>query len=137
MRRLRRIVCDQRGAAAIETAFALPALVILLWMIVQLGLVLRAMAGIQHALGEGARAAIVYPYEAPSTSNTDVVDAMQAAVYGIGPGDFHIVDPEEGEGDGGTYLDLKVTYTQATDLLFLPGPTISVERHKRVWVDPE
>jgi hypothetical protein len=27
-----------------------------------------------------------------------------------------------------------VTYTQETDLLFLPGPTINVSRSKRVWV---
>ena len=46
---------DDRGAAAIEMAFALPALVILIWMIVQLGMAFRAMSGIQHSLGEGAR----------------------------------------------------------------------------------
>jgi len=32
---------------------------------------------------------------------------------------------------GATYLDLKVTYTQKTDLLLFPGPTISVSRSKR------
>jgi Flp pilus assembly protein TadG len=134
---LRRIVRNDSGAAVIEIAFALPALIVLLWVILQLGLVLRAMAGIQHALGEGARVATIYPYEAPSTSNTAIVDAMQAAVYGIGPGDFDIVAPVEGTADGGTYLDLQVTYEQDTNLIFFPGPTISVERHKRVWVDPD
>jgi len=137
VRLLKTVSRDERGAAVIEMAFALPALIILLWMVVQLGLVLRAMAGIQHALGEGARTATVYPYQAPSTSNTAIEDAMNAAVYGIGPGDFDIVPPDEGTQDGGTYLDLSVTYTQHTDFLFFPGPTISVERHKRVWVDPD
>ena len=31
-------------------------------------------------------------------------------------------------------LDVTVQYEQDTDLLFLPGPTIEVERTKRVWL---
>ena len=42
---------DERGGAMVETAFALPILIIMIWMIAQLGLAFRAMAGIQHALG--------------------------------------------------------------------------------------
>jgi Flp pilus assembly protein TadG len=132
--RVNRILRNQEGAAAIETAFALPVLIILLWMVVQLGLVFRAMSGIQHALGEGARAAVLYPYPDPAGGDTTIHDRMESAVFGIGPGQFTIEDPEEGTQDGSTYLDLEVTYTQATDLLLLPGPTITVSRHKRVWV---
>ena len=51
-RRLRR---DEHGAAAIEMAFALPILIVMIWMFVQLAQVYRAIAGIQQALGEGAR----------------------------------------------------------------------------------
>jgi hypothetical protein len=32
------------------------------------------------------------------------------------------------------YYDLKVSYTQPTNLLLFPGPTINVSRSKRVWV---
>ena len=59
---------------------------------------------------------------------------MEAAVYGVGPGDFDITPPEKGTAEGSDYYDLQVTYTQKTDLLVLPGPTISVTRSKRVWV---
>jgi len=127
IRKLRR---NEDGAAVIEMAFALPILVMLLWMIIQLGLVFRAMSGIQHSLGEGARAATLWPV--PSTDTVE--DKMEAAVYGIGPGEFTIVDPVSGTADGSNYLDLQVTYTQDTDLIFIPGPTISVSRSKRVWV---
>lgn len=130
MKLIRKLRRNEDGAAVIEMAFALPILVMLLWMIIQLGLVFRAMSGIQHALGEGARAATLWPVP----SDTTITDKMEAAVYGIGPGDFTIVDPVGGTLDGGNYLDLQVTYTQDTDLLFLPGPTISVTRSKRVWV---
>ncbi|MBA3669971.1 MAG: Tad domain-containing protein [Sphingomonas sp.] len=46
-----------------------------------------------------------------------------------------IATPVSGTLDGGKYLDLKVTYSQATDLLIIPGPTVSVSRSKRVWVN--
>lgn len=130
MKRLIGIVRDRRGAAVIEMAFALPALVVMIWAIVQLGLVFRAMSGIQHALGEGARFATIYPQP-----DNDAIEAkITDAVYGIGPGTFEIKDPVAGSADGSAYLDLEVTYTQSTDLLLLPGPTISVSRSKRVWV---
>jgi Flp pilus assembly pilin Flp len=129
MKLYKRFRRDDKGAAAIEMAFAFPILIMMIWMIIQLGLVLRAMAGIQHALGEGARLATIWP-----VPGTDAIkDKMNDAVYGIGPGDFDIPDPVPGKADGSDYLDLEVTYSQATDLLIIPGPTIQVSRTKRVW----
>jgi Flp pilus assembly pilin Flp len=129
MKLFKRLRKDEGGAAVIEMAFALPILIILIWTVVQLGLVLRAMAGIQHSLGEGARLATIWPVPSVDT----IQSRMEDAVYGIGPGDFDIPDPVEGTADGSQYLDLEVTYTQPTDLLILPGPTITVSRSKRVW----
>jgi TadE-like protein len=130
MSRRKHLVRNENGATVIEMAFALPILIMLIWMIVQLGLVFRAMSGIQHALGEGARTATLWP-----TPSLDTVeDKMEAAVYGIKPGKFIIDDPKEGTADGSDYLDLKVSYSQKTDLLIIPGPTINVSRSKRVWV---
>lgn len=127
---IRRLIRNEQGAAVVEMAFALPTLIVLLWMIVQLGLVFRAMSGIQHGLGEGARYATLYPQ--PTTDQ--IKSKISASVYGIGPGNFNISEPIAGTDDGAEYLDLEVTYSQQTDLLLLPGPTISVSRSKRVWV---
>ncbi len=127
LRNLRR---DRRGVATIEMAFSLPAMIIMMWMIIQAGLVFRAMSGIQHALGEGARFATLYPKPAEADIKAKITDA----VYGIGPGTFAIPAPVSGTADGSKYLDLSVTYTQPTDLLLLPGPTVTVSRSKRVWV---
>jgi len=117
---------DERGATVVETAFALPILIIMIWMIAQLGLAFRAMAGIQHALGEGARLATVYP----RPSNADIKTRINSKVYGITPGTFTVVEPVEGTG----FVTLRVDYTQPTSLLLLPGPTINVTRQKVVWV---
>ena len=130
MRVLRKLQRNERGAAVIEMAFALPCLIIMMWMIVQLGLVFRAMSGIQHGLGEGARMATLFP----KPTDQAIQDRIESAVYGIGPGHFDIAEPETGTADGATYMDLEVTYTQSTDLLLFPGPDISVSRSKRVWI---
>ena len=130
MRLLANLRRDKRGAAVIEMAFALPALIIMMWVIIQLGLVFRAMSGIQHGLGEGARYATLYP----KPTDTLIKKKISDTVYGIGPGSFTIPTPTSGVADGANYLDLKVTYTQATDLLLLRGPTITVSRSKRVWI---
>lgn len=130
MRIFRKIRRDRRGAAVIEMAFALPVLIVLMWMIVQLGLVFRAMSGIQHGLGEGSRMATIYPKK----TDAEIRDKISDAVYGIGPGSFTIATPASGSADGANFLDLRVTYTQPTDLLLIPGPTINVSRSKRVWV---
>ena len=130
LRPLRHLRRDKRGAAVIEMAFALPALIMLMWMIVQLGLVFRAMSGIQHGLGEGARFATLFPKPTDDAIKTKISNT----VYGIGPGSFSIPTPQSGTADGANYLDLKVTYTQPTDLLLLRGPTITVSRSKRVWI---
>ena len=125
----RQLARNERGAAAIEIAVALPALIILMWTIVQAGLVFRAMSGIQHGLGEGARYATLFPQPDAAA----IKSKISATVYGIGPGHFTIASPVAGALDGGKYLDLTVTYSQDTDLLIIPGPTISVSRSKRVW----
>lgn len=127
---IRRLFKNDKGVAAVEVAIGLPIFIIMLWMMVQMGLVFRAMSGINHGLGEGARYATLYP----QPSSSEIKSKISSAVYGIGPGDFEIPEPVTGNEDGADYLDLEVTYSQETDLLLLPGPTISVSRSKRVWV---
>ena len=134
-----RLSVDEGGVAAVEMALALPVLVVMLYMFVQLGEVYRAMAGIQQALGQGARYATLCldPGATGCTVPTgqQVHDKVLAAVYGVGPGSFNANTPTlQTDGSTGRYYDLTVTYSQATTLLFFPGPTINVTRSKRVWV---
>ena len=124
------LIRDTKGAAVIEMALAIPILLQLLWIIFQGGLIFRAMSGIQHGLGEGARYATLFP----QPTNTQIKNRISDAVYGIGPGSFTIANPVSGTADGANYLDLTVSYTQETNLLIVPGPTITVSRSKRVWV---
>ena len=134
---VRRLARDENGTAIIETAFALPILIVMIWMFVQLAQMYRAVAGIQQALGEGARMATLCDNptalgcSAPSTAS--IKTKIQDSVYGIGPGTFTVSDPVTGTSGTSTYYDLTVQYTQPTSLLLVPGPTINVTRSKRVW----
>jgi len=135
---LRRFLADCRGATAVEVAFALPALVLMMWLIMQLALVYRAVAGIQQALGEGARYATlcINPTTSGCTAptGTQIKTRIENSVYGIGPGHFDVPPPTLVTAGTSKYYDLTVTYTQETDMLVAPGPDISVTKSKRVWV---
>ncbi len=129
---------DQAGATIVEFALGFPVLIMLIGAIFQFGLIFRANSGIQHSLGEGARFATLYP----TPTNPQIDGKMTAAVYGIGPGTFDI-DVDDPADDPATatvdeskagYKDLVVTYTQQTNLLVAPGPTITLTKRKRVWV---
>lgn len=138
MRLPARIALNERGAAAIEMAFALPVLVLMIWMFVQLGQVYQAMAGMQHALGEGARYATlclnpgVSGCATPTTAQ--VKSRISSSVFGTKSGTFTVADPVVGTSGTSGFYDLKVSYSQPTNLLLFPGPTISVSRSKRVWI---
>jgi Flp pilus assembly protein TadG len=138
MKNVRRIVRDEDGAAVIEMAFAFPVLIAMIWMIFQLAQVYRALAGIQQALGEGARYATICLN--PSTLGCSIPTATQVqtkvnnSVYGIGPGTFTVPVPTKATAGSSSYYDITVNYTQPTSMLFAPGPTITLSRSKRVWV---
>ena len=137
---MRRSLCkDNRGAAVIETAIALPVFIMMIWAFVQLAQMYRALAGMQQALGQGARYATlcVNPSADGCTAPTasQIQTRINDSVYGVGPGTFTVPTPTSGtSGTTGSYYDLTVNYTQPTSLLILPGPTVNVSKSKRVWV---
>ena len=136
---MRRIIRNDDGVAAIEVAFALPLLTVLIWMFVQFAQVYSALAGMQQALGEGARYATLCVN--PSATGCSIPTASQIetrinnSVFRIGQtGTFTVSPPATGASGTSGYYDLTVNYTQPTNLLFFPGPTINLSRSKRVWV---
>jgi Flp pilus assembly protein TadG len=134
----RRLRSDEDGATVVELAFALPIFIVMVYMIVQLGEVYFAVAGMQQALGQGARYATlcVSPTISGCSAPTaaQIKTAVQNSVFGTGTGQFTVEDPVSGSSGTAKYYDLTVDYTQSTSLLLLPGPTISVSRSKRVWI---
>ncbi len=128
MTQLKIIRRDEKGAAAIEMAFALPILLLFVYGIFQFGVILQANAGMQHALGEGARLATLYPKPADSVIETKMSDK----VFGMNVGTFSPPTVTAISGCASCRL-LTVTYTVTPNFLLFNGPPITLTRTKRVY----
>lgn len=119
------------GAAAIEFAIAVPILVTFIYGIFQVGLLFEANAGMQHALGEGARLATLYDSATTDHVATDtaIKARMNAKLFGQNDGTFTVSDPVSGTG----YKTLQISYTRTMNFLFFAGPTVTVTRSKKVY----
>jgi hypothetical protein len=117
----------------------------MIYGIFQVGLLYQANAGMQHALGEGARMAtlcvptsvVVASSSGTSTKtvcmappDTAIKNRMTAKLFGEGDGAFTVNDPVPGTG----FRDLSVRYSKRMNFIFFPGPTITLNRSKRAYV---
>jgi Flp pilus assembly protein TadG len=137
MTRLFNLRRDDSGAATIEMAIALPTLILFLWGIFQVGVAFQAKAGMQHALGEGARLATLCYNPTPagcSVPTNDVIEArITDRVFGTKVGTFNTPTVTDGP-SGEQYKDLSVTFTMTPNFLFFNGPPINITETKRVYV---
>jgi Flp pilus assembly protein TadG len=139
----RRLRTNEEGAAVVEFAFAMPILIMFIWGIAQFGMVMAADAGIQNALGEGARIATIFP----TPNNTTIRQRMEDSLFGDFLGSYTITAPAitnvtRTTTTGGVtsttvigrYIDLNITYTVTPNFLFFNGPVITMPRSKRVYI---
>ena len=129
---------NERGAAAIEMAIALPVLLVMIYGIFQVGLVFQANAGMQHALGEGARyATLCVPTANGCNSPADsaVVTRMQSKLFGTNIGSFGTPAVSTPATSVCTNCRLlTVTYSVTPNYLFFNGPAINLTRTKLVHI---
>ena len=126
---------DERGVAVIEIAIVLPVLIVFIYGIFQVGILYQANAGMQHALGEGARfATLCKPVTGGCNVATDaqIKAKMNTVVFGTKPGTFTIPDPTTVN----RVMTLTVNYSQPMNFLLFPGPTVSLTRKKVVYLPP-
>lgn len=129
---------DQRGAAAIEFALAVPILVVMIYGIFQVGLIFQANSGMQHALGEGARlATLCTPSGSSCTapSDTAIIARMNDKKFGMNIGTFGTPTVATPAASSCTFCkDLTVTYNVTPNFLLFSGPAITLTRTKRVYL---
>lgn len=128
MTRFRHLIADRAGSSAVEFAVSVPVLVMLIWGIAQVGLLYEANAGMQHALGEGARLATIYP----TPTDTQIQTKITSAKFGLGNGTWGT--PTITTDTAAKTKTITVTYSQPTDFLFLPGPNVSLSASKVVYL---
>lgn len=133
----KRLFREDRGAAAIEMALSLPVLVTMIYGVFQLGNLFEANAGMQHALGEGAR----YGNLCLSVTNgsctlptkTAIGNRVNSKLFGTKSGTWDTPSVDSTTASSG-YVTVTVTYHQSLNFLFFRGPTIDVTRSKRVYL---
>lgn len=128
---------DDSGAAAIEMAIALPVLVSMIYGIFTLGQLFEANAGMQHALGEGARYGTLCLAMTSSGCTLPTDDQIRTKVntklFGTTNGTFDSPTIDSTTTASG-YKTISVTYHQTMQFAFLTGPTIALTRSKRVYL---
>lgn len=134
--KLNRLLKNEEGTAVIELALSLPVLVTLIYGIFECSQLYEANAGMQHALGEGARYATLC---IPNTTNTttgcdlptdaNIKSREQTKLFGPYGGNFNVQDVV----DGTNIKTLTITYTRTMNFLFFTGPTITLTRSKQVY----
>lgn len=135
MKLLRLLRRDRRGAAVIEMAIVVPVLILFIYGIFQIGILYQANAGMQHALGEGARfATLCKPVTGGCNIATDaqITAKMNSVVFGTKPGTFTIPAPTTVN----RVMTLRVNYSQPMNFLFFAGPTVNLTRTKVVYLPP-
>jgi Flp pilus assembly protein TadG len=137
MMSLKRLLKNEDGAAVIEMAIALPVLVTLIYGIFECSQLYEANAGMQHALGEGARVATLCIPDTSNattgcanTSDTTILNRESAKLFRPAGGNYTISIPSA----GGGFKTLQITYTRTMNFLLFPGPTITLTRTKLVYV---
>ena len=128
MRRLP-ILSDRDGIAAAEFAMMAPLVLLLLFMVLNLGLLFEAYNGVQHAVGEGARLATIYPRPADSQITT----AIQAAEFGLDPNLAAAPTYSHGTNLGISYVDVTLTYNAPITFPLFTLPAVPLTYTKRAY----
>lgn len=134
MARLRHLIRNQRGASAVEFALLAPVLFSIIIGAAQMGILFFANAGLQHAVGEGARLAMIFP----RPSEQAVQDKVRASRYGLDP-DYLVGDPvvTYTEAESGDYADISWSYKTPLNFIFFETRPVTLNHSRRAYLQDE
>lgn len=121
----------RRGSAAIQFALALPVFMLFLCGIAQLGVLFAANAGLQQAVGEGARLATLYP----RPSDDAIATRIGRAGFALDSRYLDAPSLTHGIANGVPYLDIALTYHPRLNFIFFAGPQLSITRSRRAYLN--
>jgi Flp pilus assembly protein TadG len=125
---------DAAGSTAVEFAIAVPVLILFIYGFFTIGMLYRANAGLQHALGEAARFATLYveANDGPPT-DTEIQTMIANSDFGLDGGTLQSPVIDNSQFSNG-YKTITLTYTRPTEFLYFEGPTVTLTRSKRVYI---
>ena len=126
---LHRLLKDQRGASAIEFALSATILIVLLIGLVQVGMLFMANAGLQHAVGEGARLATI----SPTPSDSAIIARINAKRFGLDSANVTGPTISHGTDNGAPYAQVTMSYSTQLDLIFFTTPPVTLTETRRAF----
>ena len=125
-----KLVRDETGGAGVEAALGLPILILMMYGIFQVGLIFEANAGMQHALGEAARMATLYP----TPSDSAIQSKITSTKFGtISRGNWSTPQIDNSNLASG-YKVITVQYSVPMIFLWKGRRTITLTKSKRVYL---
>ena len=122
------------GAAAIEMAVAVPVVILFIIGIFSFGQILEADAGMQHAIGEGARyATLCLNPTATGTCSSPTDTAISTKVTSKLFGPASSATPTVTRDTTAKTVTIALTYSQRLNFLFFQGPMVTFTRSKLVY----
>jgi Flp pilus assembly protein TadG len=127
--RLKTLIRDQKGAAAIEFVLAAPFLILLLVGILQMGIMFLAKAGLQQGVEAGARFATIYP----RPSDEDISARVLSSGYGMQASNIEGPTLTHGTTGGSPYVDITMRYTVTPNFIFFTMSPVRLEHTRRAF----
>jgi len=112
--RFRSILNREKGASAVEFALVLPALILLVFGIIQFGILFHDYISITHAAREGVRWAALHEPEINVKQKT--IDAAPSLNPSIAASDITVSNPAPTNDDQGEPVTVTVLYTVPIDM---------------------
>jgi hypothetical protein len=96
----------------------------------QLGILYFANAGLQNAIGEGARMATLWPRRTPAQINAEIA----ASQFGLDPAKLSQPQLTYGRNAGQDFVDISMTYTTDMDFIFFEIDGIQLQETRRAYM---
>lgn len=123
---------NERGAAMLEFALLAPVLLTVVIGAVQMGILFFANTGLQHAVGEGARLAAIFP----RPTDTEIRERITSSL----PLDEEdaVGEPEIEYRQRGTndVADISWSYRVQLDFVFFQTPPVTLTHSRTVYLQP-
>ena len=128
--RLRGLRRDQKGAAALEFALAVPVLVTFIVGIAQLGMLFMANNGLDSAVAAGARYATIYP----RPSDTQIQSLIASSRWGLDPARMTTPVITHGTTSNNDWVRITTNYDVDMDFIFFTIPNVTLTETRTAWV---
>ena len=121
---MKRLISDRRGFAAAEFALIVPLFSLITIATIQAGLFFWAKAGLEHAVGEGARLASIYPRQ----TNDAIIAKIRATAFGTNSASLQTPTLTAGTVGKVDYVDINVSYNAKIVVFNIPAITLTENR---------